>query len=461
MKLPFHYQFILAPIIIITLLICLVAYTLVQLSKINQENEVSRQWEILTDHIQTAIASANRLNNVIHELSLTQSLQENENFFSYLEQTGILTDNLYDPALLEQLPAELRQQINHREQLFREAERVDPIVVSKALDVLLPKLEYQYKIFAAQRRTAFIDNHRNLVVISSQMTTVLLSGLLFCILLASTLAIWGMKITQQRLKLLSQRAHAVVTDDNLLLPTPTNARDDLDELEICLANMSTRLLNVISMENILRGAENERRRIAMDMHDGVLADLTAVNRTLDCMPKQSLNVDSVSILRSDVDNIINNLRRIIDDLHPQILETLGLESALFSFLERHKSVAGFPNTHFEFDKGIETTLSIEQKLNLFRITTEVINNAIKHAHCDKLELCLRLVSRHLVLTVEDNGVGILDEFNKAGNTKGHGLTNILERAQLIGATIQWRPSRFSQGICFELKLHASNTLVAE
>lgn len=445
MKLPFRYQFLFAPLVIVILLACLVAYTLVELSKINDENEINRQWEILTDRIQVTIASTNRLNIIIDKLSSPQDVQQDEQLFSYLEQAGILYDNLYDSTMMSQLLPELHQVASSSEPLLREPERSSPTDIRHSLNTLLPLLEYQYKIFAAQRRTAFIRNHHQLNNISSRMTTVLLTGLILCIALASGLTLWGLRLTRQRLKYLSQSAHDVCADEEQPALISTIAIDELDDLELCLANMATRLETVVSMENVLRGAENERRRIAMDMHDGVLADLTAINRMLD---SQTVNPARLETLRGEIDNVINNLRRTIDDLHPQILETLGLESALHSLLDRHSTVTGFPKYHFDFAEDIDNAMSAEQKLNLFRIISEAINNVISHAHCDQFEVCLRRVQNNLIATVEDNGTGMPDIIKHAG----HGCANISERAHLIGATVQWRAARFSCGTCFELIL---------
>lgn len=454
MKLPFNYQFILTPFVIVVLLACLVGYTLIELSKINKENEITRQWEILTDRIQIAIASTNRLKSVTRELANAQDIREHEHFFNYLEQTAILSDSLLDAMLLEQLPAELRQQIESIEHWLREPERVDPTSIMNSLVDLLPALEYQFKIFVAQRRTSFIDNHRQLVSISSRMTTALLAGLMFCITSATALALWGLTVTRRRLNRLSQRARTVCVNDQVPMPKPVIVRDELDDLEICLANMTKRLLQFVSIENIFRGAENERRRIAMDMHDGVLADLTTINRRLDSLNTPSTEAEQKSMLRADVDNVINNLRRTIDDLHPQVLETLGLESAMQSFLDRHNAISGFPDYHFEFDQKIEDLLPIDSKLSLFRIVTEAVNNVLKHAKCNRLEVCLRCCAQQLIVTVEDNGVGYPTDMKPTG----HGCANISERAHLIGASIQWRASRFATGTCFELKLPVNNLI---
>ncbi|MDH5407949.1 MAG: histidine kinase [Gammaproteobacteria bacterium] len=445
MKLAFKHQFILAPLVVVVLLVCLVGYALFELANISRKNEVTRYWELLTDDVQSVIVAANRLNNVIGEMSKGGDAHQDEQFFSYLEQARIVSGILLEPFFLEQIPSELRANIKAREKILRAPERSNPAELGQFLSQLLPMLEYQSKIFAAQRRTDFIDSHRTLIEINSRMSTSLIAGLLICIFLAATLALWGLSINRKRLKNMSERALAACSFKASEIPDPDKSRDELDALEQCLVNMTQRLLHVVSVENVLHGVENERRRIAMDMHDGVLADLTAINRKLDAGTATAEEIES---LRKDVNGVINQLREIIDDLHPQVLETLGLEAALNSFLNRHRIFEEFENVHFDFDEKIENTLTLEQKINIFRIITEAVNNVIKHARCDRFEVSFRLVTTMLHITVEDNGIGMSEQSNPAG----HGSANILERARLLGADVQWRTSRFATGTCFELKL---------
>lgn len=448
MKLPFRYQFILAPLLIVVMLAALVAYTLFELTNINQANEVTRQWELVADRSQAALADITRLNQVVHELNSKQLLQQDDNFFTYLEQTRILADDLIDPYLLGQVTPELRQQLIQGEKLLREPERINPLALSDTLNGMRPMLERQQKLFSAQRRASYIDFHRKLLVIIARLSIVLPTVLLLCIALAIGLGLWGLYVVRRRLKHLNENAQAACVNDTMPVTVPLKPRDELDDLEICLANMTTRLLHVVSVKNVLHGVENERRRIAMDMHDGVLADLTAINRKLDSLRGGPTDVATIGKVRAEVDDIIRNLRRTIDDLHPQVLEILGLESALRSLLERYSAVAGFPNYHFEFDPRIETAISLQVKLSLFRILTEAINNVVKHAHCDRFEVSLRLVAQQLIVSVEDNGVGM----GPVRNAASHGCANMTERAQLIGATVHWRDARFASGTRFELIL---------
>ena len=438
MKLPFRYQFILAPSITVILLACLVAYTSYELSRIYDENEATVYWEVVNDNVQTSIATVNSLNKTINKLSAEQSAQQDDNFFSYLEQSQILTDNLYDHNLLEQIPDELRQRILNAEKRLREPEHIDPVTLLANINQFLPDLEYQAKIIAAQRRTAYIDNHHKLLEIIARLTTVQISALIVCIIAATLLALWGLFTIRQRFNRLQSRAQLVCSSSRLNPSTRVRSGDELDNLENCLVNMTDKLLNAVSVENVLRGVENERRRIAMDMHDGVLADLTGINRQL----------GDDSSIRKEINDVIDNLRRTIDDLHPQVLEILGLNAALNSWLERQSNASGFPQYHYDFEDAIEQSINLEQKINLFRIITEVITNVAKHSHADRLELVLRINNNQLILSVEDNGVGMPAEVD----TNGHGVANINERARLLNSTVTWRTSRFARGTCFELTL---------
>ena len=215
--------------------------------------------------------------------------------------------------------------------------------------------------------------------------------------------------------------------------------------------MTQRLIRTVAVEKVLQGAEDERRRIAMDMHAGVLADLTALSRTLDQADGAQANAPPISELRANVAALAESIRCVIEDLHPQSLEILGLEAALRSFLARHGS--SLPDYHFEFDHEAENTLRPEQKIQLFRIATEAIHNVIRHAQCSRFEVSIRVVAQHLLCTVEDNGIGM-----PASQTgQGHGCLNIAERARAIGAQTSWGASRFSSGTRFELSLPLVST----
>ncbi|MDP1682881.1 MAG: ATP-binding protein [Burkholderiales bacterium] len=445
MQLPFRYQFLLAPATIILLLAGLVTYTLVELPRINRENEIPRQWELAADRALVMIATASHLDQVAQRMAATPAKRD-ELLFDYIEQTQIYLDNAQHSELLARAPEDIRRIIRDSTARLRDPEHVDPKVAHATLSTLLPALNQLYVGFQSQRRTALMDYHRNLREIVAQLINASLTVLLICIVLGVGLATWGLHATRRRLATLTQRAQLVCAGDLAPYPAPIHVRDELDTLDQCLAAMTQRLINTVAVEKVLQGAEDERRRIAMDMHDGVLAELTALSRTLDQAENAQAKTPPISELRANVAELAESIRCVIEDLHPQSLEILGLEAALRSFLARHGS--SLPDYHFEFDPNAESALRPEQKIHLFRIATEAIHNVIRHAQCSRFEVSIRVVAQHLLCTVEDNGIGM----PVAQMSQGHGCLNISERARAIGAQTSWGASRFSSGTRFEFSL---------
>jgi len=450
MRLPFRYQFVLAPAIIIVLLAGLVAYTLITLPRINREIEISRQWRLASDSALVMFATASHLDQLAQRMAATPDKRD-ELLFDYIEQAQIYLDYAQHPVLLTRAPDDLRRIIEESTSRLQNPEYVDPNAAHATLSTLLPALKQLSVGFQSQTRIALVDYHHNSRIIIAQLINASLTVLLVCIVLGVGVAGWGLYATRQRLAALTQRAHKVCAGDLTPYPAPTQIRDELDKLDQCLAVMTQRLIHTVAVEKVLQGAEEERRRIAMDMHDGVLADLTTLSRTLDQAEQVPTKTPALAELRANVAELAESIRRVIDDLHPQSLEILGLESALRAYLQRHVRGRGVPAYHFEFDPTAENRLWPAHKIHLFRIASEAIHNVIQHAQCKRFEVSIRVVAQHLLCTVEDNGIGTpVAQAPQIG--PGRGCLNIVERAHAIGAQALWRQSRFSTGTRFELSL---------
>ncbi len=452
MRLPFRYQFLLAPAVIILLLTGLVAYTLFELPTIRRENETTRQWELVTDRVQVLIAVATRLDHLAEEMAAATPARRDEMLFEYIEQAQIYLENIQLPELLERTPDDIRALLAMSEARLREPEHVDPSTAHAVLTAVIPGLRSLYNEFLSQRRMAYIGYHKNLTLIIPRLIGASLAVLVLCIVLGVGLAIWGLRVTRRRLDALTQRALTARVGDVAPASTDLRANDEIDRLSQCLTSMTQRLTGVVSVEKVLQGVEDERRRIAMDMHDGVLADLTALSRTLEHAGAAATKAPSIADLRKNIAELAESIRRVIDDLHPQSLDILGLEAALRSYLDRHGGGPQGPEHHFEYDPAVETALTPSQKINLFRIATEAIHNVIRHAQCGRYEVSIRIVAQRLQLTVEDNGVGMPGVAREHTGRGRHGCLNITERARAMGAQTAWVASRFSTGTRFELNL---------
>ncbi len=200
---------------------------------------------------------------------------------------------------------------------------------------------------------------------------------------------------------------------------------------------------------LLAVLENERRRIAMDMHDQVLSELSHISREarqLVSLKSEDSSEQSIVQLQNNLGEVTKSIRSIINDLHPHILDNLGLESALRDCLQKHLKYHQSPSWVLEIDGNIEPLLSNEQRFNLYRIILEILNNIQKHAKCSHFFIRMCLKNQKLNLVIIDDGVG----FNNAKTYKGLGLANIETRSRLLNAEIHWNRQKNHKGSKFEL-----------
>ena len=175
--------------------------------------------------------------------------------------------------------------------------------------------------------------------------------------------------------------------------------------------------------------EQERQRIGMDLHDQTLADLTRLSRDL----KPGLSTEETSKLQGEFQNCIQQLRRIIETSVPSILELFGFEEAI----RAHFETARGPKQNIALSFQDTTSGSLNQlgdteRIALFRICQEAINNSLKHADASVLEVSIELGDDHRVrLQIRDNG-----RFEGDVGVRQGGLLHMRTRAKLIGASFK-------------------------
>ncbi len=255
----------------------------------------------------------------------------------------------------------------------------------------------------------------------------------------------------RRIQSLSESARRIAAGDLSPPPAPAEVHDELDELVVSINRMTERLIQVVGTEKLLEGAEEERRRIAMDIHDQTLSDLSSVLRGIQELKNGDACGSQAVQLEEDLQRAIANLREVMDNLHPQTLDILGLGAALQSYLERNLTREELPEYHLYVSPRIDSlNLRRNARLALYRIALEAIHNVVRHAAASRYEVCVDCCDDLLTLAVEDNGCGFDAETVLAGGHRG--LNNIRERAKTIGAKVTWGPSRFTTGNRFELAL---------
>jgi signal transduction histidine kinase len=197
-------------------------------------------------------------------------------------------------------------------------------------------------------------------------------------------------------------------------------------------------------------AEEERQRIAEDLHDETLPALSAVARMADKLAQEMGEHPIPGQMRQKLDGAVSEMRRVINDLHPSVLETMGFVPALENLVNILSRESGIDGNFVDGTGQDDYDMPRFVKLQLYRIVQETLNNVQKHSQASKVELLIEQVDDKLVISVADDGRGIDPALIKRDS---HGLLNIRQRAQLIGAQVEWRrPRDFTTGTEVRLKI---------
>lgn len=233
------------------------------------------------------------------------------------------------------------------------------------------------------------------------------------------------------------------------------------QFRLASANRELEKTNIELTETRLRLAnetEAERSRIARDLHDQTLADLRHLLVMTDQLsganppsaPDDS--TPSPAALRREIEAISSEIRHICEDLSPSALENIGFLPALEWALSN--AVAQLPAEEkfaYEFtcEPNLEDRLRLShiERIQLYRMIQEALNNVCRHAKAKHVKMEVRAEnSTDLVIEVHDDGVG----FDGVRiNKTGHGIANIRSRANLIGAKAEWNYAR--PGCRFEIR----------
>ncbi len=199
--------------------------------------------------------------------------------------------------------------------------------------------------------------------------------------------------------------------------------------EQALRDLSNRLLHV---------QEEERKRLSRELHDEVGQALTAINVNLTVLGRNDAG-DAPAFQRKVADTqqlleqTMETVHRFAHELRPALLDDLGLLPALRSYSKSFAERTGIP-VHFNACDQAEK-LSPEQKVVVFRLVQESLNNVAKHARASRVELTLAAEARHVQLCIQDNGRSFNAETVRANPTKRLGLLGMQERVRLVNGRL--------------------------
>ncbi|MGH9942124.1 MAG: PAS domain-containing sensor histidine kinase [Pyrinomonadaceae bacterium] len=185
--------------------------------------------------------------------------------------------------------------------------------------------------------------------------------------------------------------------------------------------------------------EDERLRIARDLHDQMGQQLTALRLKL-AAHRESCK-DDVEMCREvdEIESLAGQLDSEVDflawELRLAALDDLGLPVTLANFVQEWSQHFGIP-AEFHIAGLDATRFAPNIEINLYRIAQEALNNVSKHAQCSRADVILERRDQQVVLIIEDNGRGFDPNMEKTPTDKKIGLINMSERAALIGGTLE-------------------------
>jgi signal transduction histidine kinase len=196
------------------------------------------------------------------------------------------------------------------------------------------------------------------------------------------------------------------------------------------------------LSSLFEGQEIERQRLSRELHDGLGQKLIATKLLLESFIYHSSSINSSDRskrsegytfnLRKQFDEIIDEIRRMSNNLMPSVLKEFGLKTAVENLCSESQNITGIEFI-FETNGNIEIT-DEKSKNHIYRIIQEALNNSIKHSRATKVYIYIEENSEKLTIIVKDNGIGFNSK--SANKNNGNGLNNISERVNLLSGKFE-------------------------
>ena len=215
--------------------------------------------------------------------------------------------------------------------------------------------------------------------------------------------------------------------NRLLLQSEKLHRQQLSEME------KERKLE--AAQSVMKGQEDERSRLAKDLHDGVGGLLSGVKLSMSNMKGNVFlsaeNATSFNNVIMQLDQSIAELRRVSHNMMPEALIKFGLKEALENYCE-NLNISGKIKVRLQ-TYGMENRMEQNTEIVIYRIIQELLNNVIKHADAKNVLIQLSRENDRFSLTVEDDGKGF--DLTENQNLKGAGLANVRARAEYLNGSV--------------------------
>ena len=204
--------------------------------------------------------------------------------------------------------------------------------------------------------------------------------------------------------------------------------------EISRAEINNELNNMMqSSASILTVLENERKRIAKDLHDSIGQKLVVAKLNLEYVQKQSdEKIEEIEKTKQHIQQISKDIKMIIHNLHPVVIDKYSLTDALNNLVQNFNIESDTRTTIQFFGKYLNENKNIN--LNIYRILQEALNNIHKHSAADKVNIQLHFSEETITGLIEDNGKGFDENILSQNNSRftGYGVLSMQERTRACG-----------------------------
>jgi two-component system, NarL family, sensor histidine kinase DegS len=248
-----------------------------------------------------------------------------------------------------------------------------------------------------------------------------------------------------------------------IIINPVFAENEIEELVILGSDITSRKKAEKTMSNknraaiekkinqqkfrsvlILEGQEEERKRLAMDIHDGIGQMLTSLKYQIESINLHN-NDDAVRKLgeiQQLINSVIKEVRRVTFNLKPTVLGDYGIQAAFNVFI---REISKLTDIQLSYQVTGEMTSRLPQQVenNMFRIVQEAINNALKYSGANKIEVHFDQFETEVIVRVVDTGKGFDEKLIEKRSTNiesGRGFFNMYERAEYINARLEIKSS---------------------
>ncbi len=199
------------------------------------------------------------------------------------------------------------------------------------------------------------------------------------------------------------------------------------------------LANTTLLKQLITSQEDERKRIARELHDESLQTLSALVMNIEMcrLHPELISPEKVTLMKDTVMKVINEMSKVIQNLRPTVLDDLGFEAAIVWLADRNlkdKSIHCFLN----MNELAEERLSPELQITLFRIIQETTMNIARHSEATNVFINIRTDRKKFTMTIEDDGVGFdpAVALENLQTGRGLGVLGMRERAAQVNGELQ-------------------------